>query len=209
MKRTLALFCAFAMLLTICGCRETKVETSVLSYYGEDGVSTNVTSNTGDGNLSENASTGNTVTSGSTGSNSTIDNPLNVNLKGATVTIYDVSDNFNPDASKSKADAARADAIKTLQKKLNCKLEVKKVEINKLQSLAVTSASAGKAASHIMVVDIFQLGAFIATNLTADLGKISSMDLSKDYMNAAGLLDASRFGNGRYAVSANYFNYGS
>ena len=257
MKRTLALFCAFAMILTFCGCRETKVETSMYSYFdGEEVVgdgttasadgNTNTDDSKGNGSTGNNSNgnnagdntaadnqnnnnvdnnTGNNVgnnTAGNntgdntgnnntgnnnggnsnTGSNSVVNNPLDVDLKGATITIYDVGDVFTPDAKKSKTDAAKAEIIAKLQKELNCKFEVKKTDADKLQSLAAASAAGGKALSQIIAVDVSRMGYYISSNLVADMGKISSIDLSKDYMNVTDMPNATQFGKGKYAVAA-------
>lgn len=209
MKRILALFCAFAMIFAICGCRESKVETIGQSYYeGEEIIETddsgaeNVNSDNSSGNSGsasgnkDNGSGSNNVTG------STVKNPLSLDLKGATITIYDVGGVFAPDASKSKTDAAKADIIKKLQKELNCKFVVKQTEEGKLKSLAAASAAGGQALCQIITTPIYNSGYFISSNLVADMGKISSMDLSKDYMNTANMLEATRFGNGRYAVAA-------
>lgn len=214
MKRVLALFCAFTMILTICGCRETKVETTSETYFeGEEVIETDTNNensmddsvngsgtdgNSGTGNTgTENTGTGNSGTG-----NSNIKNPLNVDLKGATITIYDVGNVFEPDASKSKTDAAKAEMIKKLQKELNCKLVIKSTDADKLANLAAASAAGGQALCQIITTPISRSGYFISSNLVADMGKISSIDLSKDYMNAAGMPEATRFGNGRYAVAA-------
>lgn len=249
MKRVLALICAFAMILTFCGCRETKVETTSETYFeGEEVVETDTNNdnsidnsvnssgndgnsgtgdsgngNSGNGN-SGNGNSGNVNSSngnsgngnsgngnsgnGSSGNgnsgtgNSNIKNPLDVDLKGATITIYDVGNVFEPDASKSKTDAAKADMIKKLQKELNCKLVIKQTDESKLSNLAAASAAGGQALCQIITTPISKSGYFISSNLVADMGKISSMDFSKDYMNVADMPEATRFGNGRYAVAA-------
>ena len=204
MKKILALLCVLALLATVCGCRSAKKETETVSYFeGEetaDDDSTASESEKKDGK--DKASDKKSEEDVPTGSNSKISNPLKANLKGATVTVYDVGGVFAPNASESKTAAARAEYIKKLQKQLNCKLQIKPIEIKKLKSLAAASAASGKAISQIITADLYEMGYFISSNLVADLGKISSMDLSKGYMNAAGMLEASRFGSGRYGVAA-------
>ena len=199
MKKVLALLCVAALLFSFCGCRETKVETSTLSYYdGEEVSGTDAGETDGQSGAGDAAGEG----AVSTGKNSDIKNPLAPNLKGATITIYDAGGVFSPDAKKSKTDAAKAKIIEKLQKELNCKFEIVKTDEKKLQSLAAASAAGGKAIGHIIATSLHKTGYFIAANLVADMGKISSMDLSKDYMNTANMPEATRFGNGRYAVAA-------
>ena len=73
---------------------------------------------------------------------------------------------------------------------------------SKLASLAAASAAGGQALCQIITTPVYKSGYFISSNLVADMGKISSIDLSKDYMNVANMPEATRFGNGRYAVAA-------
>jgi hypothetical protein len=199
MKKVFALLLVLALLLTFGGCRKSTTESEETSYYeGDEGISS------GGGDVSSGDGSGKNTSDGEVaqpGKNSVISDPLKSDLKGATVTVYDVGDIFTPDASKSKTDAARAELIKKLQKELNCKFDVKKTELKKLMSLAAASAASGKAISQIIVTDLSRTGYFISSNLAADMGKISSMDLSKDYMNVANMPEATRFGSGRYAVA--------
>ncbi|MBR6509032.1 MAG: hypothetical protein IKT38_00305 [Clostridia bacterium] len=199
MKRFLALFCVLAMIFSLCACRESRVETIGESYFeGEEVIETE--SGTVNGDKNSNAEGNNA--SGNGAGNSNIKNPLKADLKGASVTIYDVGGVFAPDSSKSKTDAAKAEMIKKLQKELNCKLVVKQTDESKLASLAAASAAGGQALCQIITTPIYKSGYFISSNLVADMGKISSIDLSKDYMNVANMPEATRFGNGRYAVAA-------
>ena len=290
MKKTLALICVFAMLFSFCGCRETTVETSVLSYMdgeevvegtevntvsgenstqnggkggstttvvtskgetttvsggdsgtdGDDGANNGGTTNNGGTNngttnngttnngttnnggtnnngttnnggtnngTTNNGTTNNGGTTGNTGSNSIIDNPLDVDLKGATITIYDASGAFSANASASKTDKAKADVLAKIQKELNCKFSVKSVDTTKLKSLASTSAASGKAIGGIITAPLYETGYFISANLVANVTRVSSMDLSKSYMNQAGVLNCTQFGAGKYAlVGPNYYN---
>ena len=167
------------------------------------GNSNNSSKNNGTTNNS-NTNNGNT-NNGSTNDNqigNVVSNPLEYDLKGATITIYDVGNVFAPDAKKSKTDSAKADMIKKIQKELNCKFDIKQTDENKLASLAAASAAGGRALCQIITTPISKSGYFISSNLVADINKISSIDLSKDYMNAADMPNATQFGNGKYAVAA-------
>lgn len=215
MKKILALLCVLSLLVTLCACGKSKTTTKEESYLegtettddstGSDGTES------GDGNTASDGTTASDNQSGGnsgTGKNNT-DNPLGVDLKGATITIYEIDPIFTPDAKKSKTDQAKAEMIQKLQKELNCKLDVKVTDDNKLQSLAAASAAGGKAVAQIISPSIARAGYYITSNLAADMGKISSIDLSKNYMNVAGLPEATRFGNGRYAVAADSTSGGS
>lgn len=215
MKRLSALFCTFVMLLAVCGCTTTSTTTITSTF--EDGNDSSVSDvsngssieNEGGNQVGNNQGGNNQGGSNSqtgnenTGSNSVIDNPLDVDLKGATIVVYDSCDIFTADATASKTEKAKADLINKLQKELNCKLQVKTVDDDKLKNLAATSASAGKAIGGIITSRMYSAGSYISSNLVADLCKVSSLDLSKDYMNRGDVLNATGFGKGKYAVGGN------
>lgn len=227
MKRLIALICAGVLLFTFCGCRGTTEETSVLSWYegedivtqdgsDEDGKVGEASAQTGTSSGEGSAQTGTSGGEGSaqtgidgsgaqnTGSNSVIDNPLNVDLEGATITIYDVegvTSMFNPDSSESKTEAAKAKILEKIQKELNCKLKITKTTGEKLKNYVSTTAASGKALCGIINPNMYDAGYYIAANLVTNLTKVSSMDLSKDYMNRYGVLEASRFGSAKYAIA--------
>lgn len=202
MKKAIALLCAATMIISLCGCRGTVEETSVVSWVeGGEQISTTVTDNNSDGNSSNGASTNNSSIDSGKG-NTKIENPLKVDLKGATITIYDTGVTFNPDASLSKTNKAKADMLKKIQKELNCKFKITSTTGDKIKSFATTSAASGKALCGIIAPSMYDAGYFISANLVTNLTKVSSMDLSKEYMNRYGVLNASQFGSAKYAVSA-------
>lgn len=229
MKRLVALICVCALVFSFCGCRETTEETSVLSWYeGEDVVeyvdtpsndkeSDDMTS--GDSTTNDTSSADETLSSttsnvkesvdntNNTNNTNTVSNPLDVDLKGATINVYEVEIDgitsiFSPNASESKTAAAKAKNIEKIQKDLNCKFKVTKTTADKLKSFVSTSAASGKALCNIISTSMSQTGYYISANLVANLKKISSVDLSKEYMNRYGVLEASRFGNAQYAIAA-------
>ena len=126
MKKLLAILCIFAMLLTVCGCTDstTVIETSVYSTMEGDEIvggttSTNKGSNKENTKSEADKGTANKNNAGeddkiSTGSNSVIDNPLNVDLKGAKVTIYDAEKVFTANTSASKAEQAKDKILKQI-----------------------------------------------------------------------------------------------
>ena len=134
--------------------------------------------------------------------NTKIDNPLNVDLKGATILIYDTGAVFNPDPSFSKTEKARATMLSKLQKDLNCKFKVVVATNEKIKAYVTNSAASGKALCGIIAPNMYESGYYIAANLVTNLTRVSSMDLSKSYMNRYGVLNASQFGKAKYAVAA-------
>ena len=166
-------------------------------------VNDNANNNT---NSNTNANTGNN--SGAASSNTTntnlntkINNPLAVDLKGATINIYDIS-TFNIDPSVSKTTKAKYDMINKIQSELNCKFKVTTTTDEKMETFVTTSAASGKALCGIISPSMYNSGYYISANLVTNLTKVSSMDLSKDYMNRYNILNASQFGSAKYAVAA-------
>lgn len=197
MKKTFAFLLAMIMVFAVCGCRDTVEENSVLSWY-EDGDSKG--SKTNNSARTDSSSNSGTSGQGESKGNQNITDPLSANLKGATITIYSTGGNFSPKASESKTNKVAADNLKKLQSKLNCKLDVKDTTPEKLKGSVTTSAAAGKALCQIIDPTLYTSGYYIASGLVTDLSKVSSMDMSKDYMRRFGVADAMRFGNGTYAV---------
>lgn len=169
-------------------------------------ISGNTNSNSNNANTNSNSNNNNTNTNNSNNTNngttnSKISNPLDVDLKGATINIYDIS-TFNINASNSKTDKAKSDMLNKIQKELNCKFKVTTTADEKMESFVTTSAAAGKALCGIIAPSMYKSGYYIAANLVTNLTRVSSMDLSKDYMNRYNVLNASQFGSAKYAVAA-------
>lgn len=212
MKRLLALIIAIFMVAACCGCRDTVEENSVISWYeGEDGTAA---TGTGNGETGEKTSDGKTnkpsksKDSGDTAltGNTNIENPLKANLKGATINVYTVSDAFNPDASASKTAKAQAKLLEKIQKSLNCKIQAKVTTSDKLKSSVATSAAAGKALCQVIDPKMYTAGYYVASGLVTDLARVSSMDMSKSYMQRYGVAEASRVKKSIYAVSSEGYN---
>ena len=196
MKKVLALLCVVAIIVSLCGCRGTTEEFSTVSWT-EGGQQSTENVDGSDNSGSENNDSGN---SGS--GNQKIDNPLDVNLKGATILIYDTGSIFNPDASFSKTEKARAEMLQKIQKELNCKFKVVVATNEKIKAYVTNSAASGKALCGIIAPSMYESGYYIAANLVTNLTKVSSMDLSKNYMNRYGVLNASQFGKAKYVIAA-------
>ena len=126
---------------------------------------------------------------------------MNANLKGAKITIYDASEQFST-KTDTKTKKSYSEILNSVQKKLNCKFEVKVVDDSKLQTLVLSTAASGKALCNIICPQMQYGGSFIAAGVVADMTRISSMDLSKDYMNRLNVLEASALGGAKYAVTS-------
>ena len=198
MKKVIALLCAVCLIVSLCGCGGVKEDTEVTSWVeGGEQESTQNTVDQQKTDSTKNTSSGSDADTG----NKKIDNPLNVDLKGATITIYDTGAVFSPDASFSKTEAARAELLQRIQKELNCKFKVVTATDSKIKVSVTNSAASGKALCGIIAPSMYESGYYIASNLVTNLTKVSSMDLSKDYMNRYGVLGASQFGSAKYAVA--------
>ena len=197
MKKLLALICVIAMLLSVCACAGEGTTTIVeTSDFSDMDVPVNG-NNSGDAQSDASGKQG--TESIATGSNSIINNPLKGDLKGAKVVIYDTRGAFSG-GNGSKAEQAKTKLLDKIQKELNCKLVVNKVDGNKLLSLTSASAAGGTAIGGIITMHLYDAGKFIAQNLVANLTKISSLDLTKDYMNVGDALNATKFGSGKYGA---------
>ncbi len=215
MKRALFFFMAIVMTFACAGCDRsttTTTTTTTTSEYSADGENGEATQSGTEATQSgDNNSTGNNGGSGNSGnggsgSQGNIQNPLSADLKGATITIYQVGTNFSPDTKSSKEAKARADMLEKLKKELNCKIQVKKTTNDNLKSSVTNSAAAGKALCHLIETSMYSAGYYVASGLVTDLSKVSTMDFSKDYMNRYNITDSSKLGKGTYAVATEGWN---
>ena len=196
-KRILALIIAAFLVFGCCGCNDTTVTTETESWV--EGGETTVETDGEGGNNATDASDNADGNNG--GGNTTITEPMKVNLKGATITIYDASAQFSTDTN-NKTKKSYADILASVQKSLNCKFSVKVVDDNKLKTLVLSSAASGKALCNIICPQMQYGGSFISAGVVADLTRVSSMDLSQSYMNRLNVLNASALGGAKYAVTS-------
>lgn len=202
MKKIISALMVAAFIFCVSGCRGTTEEYSVYSYYEGDGTNTvsgNTQVNDG-GNISESGT-------GSSGGGSS-SSPLNVDLKGAEISIYSTHSTFSPDSGESKAAAAQASMLKQLQSKINCKITVKNVGDQNLKSFAISSAAAGQALCNIIEVPIYDSGSYITGNLVENLKNVPTLDLSKNYISYGDIINVSTLGSGTYACSSKYNFFG-
>lgn len=191
----------FALLITVllvfgcCGCNKTTVTNETESWV-VDGEATDETVADGENNEAD----GNSNKNNSSGGNKVITEPMKVDLKGATITIYTATSIFKENNS-SKTEKTRCDILNSVQKNLNCKFQIKEVEHEKLKTLTFSSAASGKAVSNIISTNMQYVGTYVAAGVLTDLTRVSSMDLSQKYMNRLNMLNASALGGAKYAVT--------
>ena len=202
MKKWIAVLCVVAMIISLCSCSGEPQEVTSTITVEEGGQRDDVSSNnTNADSTNSNSGSNNSGSNNSGSANTKIDNPLNVDLQGATINIYDIS-TFNIDASASKTNKAKVDMLKKIQSELNCKFKVTTTNEEQMKLYVTTAASSGKALCGIIAPSMYNSGYYIASNLVTNYTKVSSMDLSKDYMNRYNVLNASQFGSAKYAVAA-------
>lgn len=132
-KRILALIIAAFLVLGCCGCKDTTVTNETESWGEGGGTTVEKDGQTTAEKDENNTSDGNNGEGDSSGGNTTITEPMKVDLKGATITIYDASSQFSTDTS-NKTKKSYADILASVQKSLNCKFSVKVVDDNKLKT---------------------------------------------------------------------------
>lgn len=188
-SRIIAFALALFIVLLTCGCDSTTVETETV-VEGSEQSATNG-SNNKSGNSSEN---------NNSGSNTKISDPMSANLKGATITVYDSTGCLAENGS-SKAEKVKAQILKEVENKINCKFDIKVTTDEKLKSMVISSAASGKALCNIICPIMYDVGYYISSGVVADFTRIPTMDLSKDYMNNLNVLNASYLGKAKYAVT--------
>lgn len=188
--RLVAIVSCLAIMIAFCGCSKTQE----IVTDNESWVETQTVAG-------DNAGTENNVdgTKGQSG-NSKISDALAVDLKGATILVYDSTNTFTP-SSESKTGKAQLKIFEDVQKKINCKFNVKTVDDEKLKTLVVSSAASGKALCNLICPSMYDIGYYIASGVTADLTRIPTMDLTHGYMNNLNMLEASKLGNAKYAAT--------
>ncbi len=217
-KKLLALF--LAIVLPIClfsGCKKssddgtwTEEEVIVSQVDGEDEnvSSEDQTGNTSSSKTKNSGKSTNTrqdksATGGKTiGNNTKIDNPYKVDLGGATIKIYSTRGDFTQsDASVSKSSAATLKMAQTLEKQLNCKIVVETHDYATLQRLTMMGMASGDYFADIIITPIYSSIGYMTSKYVYDLSKISTMDLSKGYMNVGNAVNAYHIGSGYWAVA--------
>lgn len=190
MKKIIAVLCVLTLVLSLCACGKSGKTTKTVTWT-EDEES---------GESGGNTNTEKTDDNTETGTNTVVTNPLKYDLKGATVTIYETGAIFTVESTSTKSSRTKKEIIDKIQKQLNCKLDIKLVDSSSLSTRVSAAAASGKGLCNIIAPELNHAGSYIASNTVANLNKVSSLDLSKDYMNRYGVLAATQFGSARYGV---------
>ena len=198
MRKIVALWCVLALVISFAGCNRKNTRTASTTTWVEEESGAADTQSEKKTSSSKGSSSRDEGVN--TGANTVIDNPLKANLQGATVTIYETGAIFSAQTESNKSSRVKQQIIAKLQKALNCKLKVNLVDNNKLNTLVSSSAASGKGLCNIIAPELSHAGTYIASNTVANLKKISSLDLTKDYMNRYGVLNATQFGSAKYGV---------
>ena len=204
MKKIISLLIVTLFILTCCGCNDDTVTTDNESWVEGGGSTVEVTDGSdGETNADKSGENGNgeNGNGGNSTGNSVITEPMKVNLKGATISIYSATEVFKQNDS-SKTQKSKIDILNSVQKSLNCKFVVKEVDHSKLKTLTLSSAASGKALCNIISTNMEYVGTYVAAGVVTDLTRVSSMDLSQKYMNRLNMLEASALGGAKYAVTS-------
>ena len=223
-KNTKRLFSLILSLVIVAGfatgCKKTEEDGWLSEVVYEDDSNTTSGGNQSDnsttsGNQSGNAGSGNSSgnnnqsDNGNSGNaNTNITNPLKADLKGKTIKVYAVRDFTDVNSKNSKAEAAQAEMVTKLQKELNCKIVVTKYNADALYQQVMLNIASGTYFADIVMPSIGTQVGYISSKYAYNLAKISTVDLSKDYMNVAGGVKAFKFGSGNWAVAEPLSNSG-
>lgn len=201
-KSIVSLFLAIMVVISCCACNSTTVTTDTESWV-EGGDTVGETTNSATDLVSNTGSGSDSNTGAGSNGNSKIDNPFEADLKGATITVYQGNPSYSSFEVADQTTKARKkyqEILDKVQKELNCKIKVTTVTEDKLKALITASAASGKALCNIVTSRMYDVGYYVSAGVLADMTRISSMDLSKNYMNNINMLDASELGGAKYAV---------
>lgn len=120
-------------------------------------------------------------------------------LKGATITIVQETDLFATGKGSTQSSKASYEGLQKIQKDLNCKISVKKVTGEQIKSDLLKNQLAGTKYADIVALRTYQISGLMGSALT-DLNTVKSMDLKKDYMNFAKVLDTTKISGKNYIL---------
>ena len=176
---------------------------------GETGDTATQDSTTTGGQGATTAKTAATSSNSSSGGNSSGSKPVvnadptkGVNLNKKTIVVYtsNAGGVFNRKQGSSTYGNAVAKRLSDLEKALNCTVKVNVKPVEDLYTLAFTTISSGDKFADIMEVPVYKTCAYISSKLAVDLKSVSTMDLSKSYLNAGDTVTASTLGKRTYFV---------
>lgn len=89
---------------------------------------------------------------------------------------------------------------KTLEKQLNCKIKVETYNYTQLQKLTMMGMASNEYFADVIITPIYTSIGYLTSKYVYDLSKISTMDLSKSYMNVGDGVNSYHLGSGYWAV---------
>lgn len=112
-------------------------------------------------------------------------------LKGATITIIQEIDVVPTRKGSTQSSKASYEAVQKIQRELNCKLSIKKVSGDQIKADLLKNQLSGTKYADIISLRTYNMSGLMGAALT-DLNTVKSMDLKKNYMNFAKVLDSTK-----------------
>ncbi len=131
------------------------------------------------------------------------EDPLKADLGGQTIEIVTPYQNgiFNTKKNLSAYQNACAERLSTLESQLNCKIKISVKPVDEMAEMAFTTISSGSKFADILEVPIYGTSAYLSSQIAVNLRSISTLDLSKDYLNAGDAVNSSTFYNKTYFIT--------
>lgn len=127
-----------------------------------------------------------------------------VDLKGYEFKIVDFNtDVWKPEKVEDEKNQLSLDIIEDVEKTFNCKIDVEFVSADKIFENAQPAIMSGDKYADLIGTTRWAYGQLLAGNLLADLSKVETLDLSKDYFYKE-LSDLMTFDGRTYAFSADF-----
>lgn len=209
MKRNIGKIIALLMAIIIVatffsGCSNSSGDEwiSEIVYESVPGSTNNQNSSVTNSDSTDGKNTNSDSTNKNNGNNNNTNskNPLAVDLGGKIIKVYSNRDFTDVDAKSSKSAAAQAEMVKKLEKELNCKISVTKYDTEALYQQALLNIASGTYFADVIIPPIYTTVGYISSGFAYNLANISTIDLSKDYMNMADGIKAFKLGNGNWAI---------
>ncbi len=220
MKKLICLLLAAAMLLCFCACGgDTVVMTTSQNFTeGQSGTMTggdadasgSAGGGAGAGTTANNGGTAGGTTGGSGGGTAGGTVTTKGDLKGATIKVVTTSKtNFPTSKGNTLSSKARYEALQQLQKDLNCKLSVQVTTGETINTSLTKAQLAGEKYADVISLPVYDVVGYIGGGSITDLSRISTIDLSKSYMNFADCVTNGKIKGHTYMVLAEGSTFGS
>lgn len=170
--------------------------------------SNNNQSNNAQNNSTQNNNQSNTQ-SNSTQSNNTQNNNANASnddkdapkydLKGATITVVQEVAVVPTSKGSTQSSKAAYEGLQKIQRDLNCKVSVKLVTGDQIKSDLLKNQLSGTKYADIVILRTYNMSGLMGSALT-DMNTVKSMNLKKNYMNFAKVLDSTKISGRNYIL---------